>query len=115
MRLIGHLLTCGLLGSIAALLIQHPVALITCPPIGYASCWLWFPEERWWFTQVWRRLHGRCPMCGGPRLMKGFRNNPLDIYSFGPMCRRCTKACNWGRMYGAGPKKLREICERTDR
>jgi len=111
MRLIGHLLTSALLGIIAALIIQHPIALVTCPPIGYASEFLWFPEERWWLKRIWRKLRGRCPMCGKPRMPKAKRNNPLDIYSYAPTCRSCAKILLGGSLYGAGKARLRQICE----
>lgn len=111
MKLIGHLLTCVILGTISALLIQHPIALITCPLIGILSDEIWF-NDIWLIKRLWRKLRGRCPMCGGPWVKKP--PTPLDIYSYSPTCRPCAKVLLAGRLYGAGNKKLRNMCEYRD-
>lgn len=62
-----------------------------------------------WFTRLWRRIWNRCELCGRKRI--AFNVN--DIHSWGPFCRFCNKVQNFGRAYGAGPKKLREMTERN--
>lgn len=113
-RLIGFLLTVMIFAGLASQAPTIWMALLLCPGIGYSAAWLWLPEVRWrcrlWIKKWWRKLRGRCPMCGEPRSKKP--PNPLDIYSFSPTCRPCAKILLAGRLYGMGNRKAHEVCDR---
>lgn len=108
-RFLGFCITVVLLAVLAGITIQHPIALLLAPVIGYGSAHVWLPEQRWRLRQLWRKLRGRCPMCGGRWIKKP--PSPLDLYSYAPTCRSCAKTLLGGTLYGAGPARLRKICE----
>lgn len=57
------------------------------------------------FTRI---LRNRCVSCGHKRQWP----RPNDLYGTYPsvlQCRRCNKAEAWGRMYGAGDKKISQL------
>jgi hypothetical protein len=61
---------------------------------------------RWRLTRWWRKLRGRCQMCGErpPAVAKAG-----DTHSMGPHCRICNKRLAFAQLYGMGPKTFNRI------
>jgi len=63
----------------------------------------------WRLKRIWRRLIRSCVYCGEKHRVTA---NPNDVYARRlNACRKCNKVLSFGELYGAGQRKLRQICE----